>query len=49
MSKSVLPIFSSRNFKVSGDTFRSSLIHLGFIFVYGMRKCSKLIPLHVAI
>ena len=49
MSKSVLPVFSSRSFKVSGDTFRSSLIHLGFIFVYGMRKCSEFNVLHVAI
>ena len=39
MSESVLPMFSSRSFKVSGLTFRS-LIHFEFIFVYGVRKCS---------
>ena len=33
MSESVLPMFSSRSFIVSGLTFRS-LIHLEFIFVY---------------
>ena len=32
-----LPMFSSRSFIVSGLTFRS-LIHFGFIFVYGVRK-----------
>ena len=32
MSKSVLPIFSSRSFMVSGLTYKS-LIHLEFIFV----------------
>ena len=35
-------MFSSRNFMVSGLMFRS-LIHLGFIFVYGVSKCSNLI------
>ena len=44
MSESVLPIFSSRSFIVSGLTFRS-LIHFEFIFVYGVRKYSSLIPL----
>ena len=39
MSESVLPMFSSRSFMVSGLTFRS-LIHFEFIFVYGVRKCS---------
>ena len=34
MSESVLPVFSSRSFIVSGLTFRS-LIHFEFIFVYG--------------
>ena len=34
MSESVLPMFSSRSFIVSGLTFRS-LIHFEFIFVYG--------------
>ena len=36
MLKSVLPLFSSKNFIVSGSTFRS-LIHFEFIFVYGVR------------
>ena len=46
MSESVLPIFSSKNFIVSGLTFRS-LIHFEFIFVYGVRKCSSFILLQV--
>ena len=37
MSKSVLPMFSSRSFMVSGLTFRS-LIHFELIFVYGVSK-----------
>ena len=44
---SVLPIFSSRSFIVSGLTFRS-LIHFEFIFVCGVRKCSSFIRLQVA-
>ena len=40
MAESVLPVFSSRGFIVSGLTFRS-LIHFEFIFVYGVRKCSE--------
>jgi len=39
MSSSVLPVFSSKSFIVSGLTFRS-LIHFKFIFVYGVRKRS---------
>ena len=39
MSESVLPMFSSRSFIVSGLMLRS-LIHFEFIFVYGVRKCS---------
>ena len=39
MSLSVLPMFSSKSFIVSGLTFRS-LIHFDFIFVYGVRKRS---------
>ena len=35
MSLSVLPMFSSKSFIVSGLTFRS-LIHFEFIFVYGV-------------
>ena len=46
MSSSVLPIFSSKGFTVFGLTFRS-LIHFELIFVYGIRKCSKFILLHV--
>ena len=42
MSLSVLLIFSSKNFIVSGLTCRS-LIHFEFIFVYGVRKCSNFI------
>ena len=37
MSESVLPMFSSRSFIVSGLMFRS-LIHFEFIFVYGVRS-----------
>ena len=39
MSSSVLPMFSSKSFIVSGLTLRS-LFHFDFIFVYGVRKCS---------
>ena len=46
MSESVLPMFSSRSFIVSGLTFRS-LIHSDFIFVYDVRKCSSFILLQV--
>ena len=48
MSKSVLPMFSSRTFMVSGLVVRS-LIHFEFIFVYGVRKCSSFIILRVAV
>ena len=44
MRESVLPMFSSRSFIVSGLTFRF-LIHFEFIFVYGVRKCSSFILL----
>jgi len=37
MSESVLPMFASRSFIVSGLTLRS-LIHFEFIFVYSVRK-----------
>ena len=47
MSKTVLPMFASRSFIVSGLTFRS-LIHLE-VFFYGMRKYSNFILLHVAV
>ena len=48
MSKSVLPMFSSRSFTVSCLTFRS-LIHFEFIFLYGVRECSNFILLHVTV
>ena len=48
MSMSDFPTFSSKSFIVSGLTFRS-LIHLEFIFVYGVREYSNLILLHVAV
>ena len=48
MLKSVLPMFSSRSFIVSGLTFRS-LIHFEFVFVYGVRECPSFILLHVAV
>ena len=41
-------MFSSKRFIASGLTFRS-LIHFEFIFVYGVRKCSNFILLHVAV
>ena len=48
MSLSVLPMFSSKSLIVSGLTYRS-LMHFEFIFVYGVRKCSNFILLHVAV
>ena len=48
MSKSVLPIFSSKGFIVSGLPFRS-LIHFEFIFVYGIRECFNFIVLHITV
>ena len=48
MSKSVLPMFSSKSFIVSGLTFRS-LIHFEFIFEYDVRECSNFILLHVVV
>ena len=39
LCQSVLPMFSSRSFIVSGLMFRS-LIHFELILVYGVRKCS---------
>ena len=46
MLESVLLMFSSRSFIVSGPTF-GSLIHFGVIFVYGVRKCSSFILFQV--
>ena len=42
MSKTVLPMFSSKSFIESGLTVRS-LIYFKFIFVYGVRECSNFI------
>ena len=39
-------MFSYKSFIVSGLTFRF-LIHFQLIFVYGIRKCSNFILLHV--
>ena len=52
-AKSVLPVFSARNFIVSCLTFRS-LIHfegifICLIFVYGVRESSNFITLHVSV
>ena len=46
MSESVLPMFSSKSFIVSGLMFRS-LIHFEFIFVCHVRKCSSFILLQL--
>ena len=48
MSKSVLPLFSYECFIVSSITFRF-LIHFEFLLVYGVRKFSNFILLHVAV
>ena len=40
-------VFSKRSI-VSGLTFRS-LVHFESVFVYGIRKCSNFILLHVAV
>ena len=48
MSESVWPMFSSRSLIVSGLISRS-LIHLEYIFVYGVRECSNFILFHVAV
>ena len=44
MSKSVLPMFSSKSFIEFSLTIKS-LIHLEFIFVYGVREYSNFIRL----
>ena len=43
LCQSVLPLFSSRSFILSG----LSLIHFEFIFMHGVRKCSSFILLQV--
>ena len=47
MSSSVLPMFSSKSFIVSGLAFRF-LVHFEFIFLYGVRKCTSFILLQAA-
>ena len=46
MLRSVLPIFSSMSFIVSGLTFRF-IIYFKLFFVYGIRKCFNIILLYV--
>ena len=41
-------MLSSKSFIVSGLTFKS-LIHVEFVFLYGVRKYSNFILLHVAV
>ena len=48
LCQSVLFIFSSKSLIVFSLTFRS-LIHFEFIFVYGVRECSKFVLLHLAV
>ena len=48
MSKTVLPMFSSKRFIVSSLTLMS-LIHFEFICVHAGRECSNFIVLHVAV
>ena len=48
MPKNVLSMFSSRSFIVPILTFRP-LVHFEFVFVYGVRKCSNFILLHVVV
>ena len=48
MSKNVLPIFSSRSFRVSGLIFRT-LNHFEFIFVYGVKEWSNFILLLIVV
>ena len=48
MSKSILPMFPSKNFIASSLTFRS-LTHFEFILLYCVRECSNFILLHVVV
>ena len=48
MSKSVMHMFSFKSFTASSLKFRS-LIHFEFTSVYGVRKCSNFMCLHVAV
>ena len=47
MLESVLPMFSSRSFLVSGLTFRFLIYFEFFLCVYGVRNCSSFILLQV--
>ena len=47
MSKSVLPVFSSRSIIIR--VLHKSLVHFEFIFVHGVRECSDFILSHVAV
>ena len=46
--QSVLTMFSSKSFIVSGLKFRS-LMHYEFTFMYSVGECSNFIILHVAV
>ena len=48
ISESVMLIFSSKSFIISGLIFRS-LIHFEFIFVHSVRKYPNFTLLHVAV
>ena len=48
MSQSILPVFHSKSFIVSGLTFKS-LIRFELIFVSDVKKCSNLVLLHIAV
>ena len=48
MSYRILPMFNYKSFIVSGLAFRP-FIRVEFIFVYGVRKCSNFILLHIAV
>ena len=49
MSKSVLPVFSSGSFIVSGLTLMPLIHFESILFYYGIRECSNFILLHVAV
>ena len=44
MSETVLPVFSSGSFMMFCFVFKS-LSHFEFIFVYGVKMCSKFVDL----
>ena len=48
LCQSILPMFSSKNFIVSGLKFKP-LIHFEFSSMYGVRKCSNFILWHIAV